>query len=59
MRAPRAHHRRLGPEIGYWTAPWARHRGYARFTEEGVVRGCLSYRDGSRADAVLFGRLAT
>jgi RimJ/RimL family protein N-acetyltransferase len=30
----------------------------AGFTEEGVVRSCLSYRDGSRADAVLFGRLA-
>ena len=85
---------RLGPEIGYWTAPWARRRGYAAeaaagvarwaldrgaprvhlytdvanaasqavargagFTEEGVVRSCLAYRDGSRADAVLFGRL--
>jgi RimJ/RimL family protein N-acetyltransferase len=30
----------------------------ARFTREGVVRGCLPLRDGSRADAVLFGRLA-
>lgn len=87
---------RLGPEIGYWTAPWARGRGFAAeaaaglarwaldhgaprvhlytdvantasqavarragFTEEGVVRGCLSYRDGRRADAVLFGRLAS
>ena len=87
---------RLGPEIGYWTAPWARRQGYAAeaaaglarwaldhcaprvhlytdvantasqavarragFTEEGVVRGCLSYRDGRRADAVLFGRLAS
>lgn len=30
----------------------------AGFTEEGVVRGCLAYRDGRRADAVLFGRLA-
>lgn len=86
---------RLGPEIGYWIAPWARRRGYAAeaaaalarwaldhgaprvhlftdvaheasqsvarragFTAEGVVRSCLSYRDGSRADAVLFGRLA-
>jgi RimJ/RimL family protein N-acetyltransferase len=86
---------RLGPEIGYWIAPWARRRGYASeaaaglaawalshgaarvhlftdvantpsqavargagFTEEGVVRGCLDYRDGRRADAVLFGRLA-
>jgi RimJ/RimL family protein N-acetyltransferase len=86
---------RLGPEIGYWIAPWARRRGYAAeaaaglagwalsrgaarvhlftdvantpsqavarragFTEEGVVRGCLDHRDGLRADAVLFGRLA-
>jgi RimJ/RimL family protein N-acetyltransferase len=86
---------RLGPEIGYWIAPWARRRGYAAeaargladwafargarrvhlftdvgneasqavarsagFTEEGVVRGCLDYRDGRSADAVLFGRLA-
>jgi len=85
---------RLGPEVGYWIAPWARQRGYAAeaarglaewalahgaprahlftdvgnvasqavarragFAEEGVVRGCLEYRDGSRADAVLFGRL--
>jgi RimJ/RimL family protein N-acetyltransferase len=29
----------------------------AGFAEEGVVRGCLQYRDGRRADAVLFGRL--
>jgi RimJ/RimL family protein N-acetyltransferase len=29
----------------------------AGFREEGVVRGCLDRRDGSRADAVLFGRL--
>jgi RimJ/RimL family protein N-acetyltransferase len=86
---------RLGPEIGYWIAPWARRRGYAAeaargladwafahgairvhlftdvaneasqlvarragFTEEGVVRQCLDYRDGRSADAVLFGRLA-
>ncbi len=85
---------RLGPEIGYWIAPWARGRGYAAeaahalaawalglgaprvhlyadvgntasqavaeragFTREGVVRSCLDYRDGSRGDAVLFGRL--
>ena len=87
---------RLGPELGYWTAPWARRRGYAAeaaaglarwalahgaprvhlytdvantasqavarragFTEEGVVRSCLHYRDGSRADAVLFGLVAS
>ena len=86
--------RRLGPEVGYWVAPWARRRGYATeaaraladwalergahrvhlladvrngisqtvaeragFLREGVVRSCLSYRDGTRADAVLFGRL--
>ena len=84
----------LGPDIGYWTAPWGRRRGYAAeaaraladwasghgvarvhlftdvqnaasqavaeragFSRDGVVRSCLSYRDGSRADAVLFGRL--
>lgn len=86
---------RLGPEIGYWVAPWARRQGYASeaagglaqwaldrgaarvhlftdventasqavarragFTQEGVVRSCLEYRDGGRGDAVLFGRLA-
>jgi RimJ/RimL family protein N-acetyltransferase len=92
-----AHHLttgRLGPEIGYWIAPWARRRGYAAeaaraladwaighgaprvhlftdvdnkasqsvavragFSPEGTVRSCLEYRDGSRGDAVLFGRL--
>jgi RimJ/RimL family protein N-acetyltransferase len=92
-----AHHLttgRLGPEIGYWIAPWARRQGYAAeaaraladwalghgaprvhlftdvgnaasqavarragFADEGVVRSCLPYRDGSRGDAVLFGRL--
>jgi RimJ/RimL family protein N-acetyltransferase len=86
---------RLGPEIGYWVAPWARGHGYAAeaargladwaighgaprvhlfadlrnaaslaaarragFTQEGVVRACLDYRDGSRGDAALFGRIA-
>jgi RimJ/RimL family protein N-acetyltransferase len=29
----------------------------AGFREEGVVRSCLPYRDGSRGNAVLFGRL--
>jgi RimJ/RimL family protein N-acetyltransferase len=84
----------LGPDIGYWTASWARGRGYAAeaaralaewtfrhgvarvhlftdvqnaasqavavragFVREGVVRSCLAYQDGSRADAVLFGRV--
>ncbi len=86
---------RLGPEIGYWIAPWARRRGYAAeaargladwalahgaprahlftdvdnapsqavarragFAEEGVVRGCLEYRDGQagRRGAVRAGR---
>jgi RimJ/RimL family protein N-acetyltransferase len=86
---------RLGPEIGYWVAPWARRQGYAAeaasglarwaidhgaprvhlfadvgngpsqstarragFVQEGVVRSCLDYRDGSRGDAALYGRLA-
>ena len=86
---------RLGPEIGYWVAPWARGHGYAAeaargladwaiahgaprvhlfadvrntaslaaarragFTQEGVARSCLDYRDGTRGDAVLFGRVA-
>ncbi|TFV81387.1 GNAT family N-acetyltransferase [Blastococcus sp. CT_GayMR16] len=30
----------------------------AGFTPEGTVRSCLDHRDGSRRDAVLFGRLA-
>jgi hypothetical protein len=33
----------------------ARRAGFAR---EGVVRSCLEYRDGSRADAFLLDRLA-
>jgi RimJ/RimL family protein N-acetyltransferase len=86
---------RLGPEVGYTVAPWARRRGFAAetahalaewglglgaprvhlyadvgntasqavaeragFRREGVVRACLEYQDGSRADAVLFGRVA-
>jgi RimJ/RimL family protein N-acetyltransferase len=86
---------RLGPEIGYSVAPWARRRGFATeaaraladwglahgaprvhlfvdvrnaaslavarkagFAQEGIVRACLDNRDGTRADAVLFGRLA-
>jgi len=91
---------RLGPEIGYWIAPWARGLGYATeaarglaewglaewglahgtprvhlyvdlrnsaslavaqragFTQVGVVRACLLYRDGSRTHAALFGLTA-
>ena len=30
----------------------------AGFADEGIVRSCLPYRDGSRGNAVLFGRLA-
>jgi RimJ/RimL family protein N-acetyltransferase len=30
----------------------------AGFADEGVVRSCLPYRDGSRGDGVLFGRVA-
>jgi RimJ/RimL family protein N-acetyltransferase len=30
----------------------------AGFSREGIVRSCLPYRDGTRADAVLFGRVA-
>jgi RimJ/RimL family protein N-acetyltransferase len=30
----------------------------AGFTQEGIVRSCLEYRDGTRGDGVLFGRLA-
>ena len=29
----------------------------AGFTQEGVLRACLDYRDGSRADAFLFGKI--
>jgi RimJ/RimL family protein N-acetyltransferase len=59
----------LGPAVGYWIAPWARGHGYAGnaasraaarragFLQEGVVRSCLEYRDGTRGDAVLFSRL--
>jgi RimJ/RimL family protein N-acetyltransferase len=86
---------RLGPEIGYTVAPWARGRGYAAgtarapadwglahgaarvhlfvdvdnaasgvaarragFVQEGFVRACLERRDGGRADAALFSRVA-
>jgi RimJ/RimL family protein N-acetyltransferase len=31
----------------------------AGFTQEGVIRSCLPYRDGSRGDAALFSRLPT
>lgn len=85
---------RLGPEIGYFVAPWGRGHRYAAeiaraladwafglgaprvhlftdvtnaasqavarragFAAEGRVRSALAYRDGRRADAVLFGRV--
>ncbi len=40
-------------------APSAATARRAGFVEEGVVRRCLEYRDGTRVDAVLFGRLAS
>jgi len=39
-------------------APSLRAARRAGFADEGVVRSCLPYRDGSRGDAVLFGRVA-
>ena len=50
--APRAH---LFTDVDNAASQAAARR--AGFAEEGVVRGCLEYRDGRRADAVLFGRV--
>ena len=50
--APRAH---LFTDVG--NAPSQAVARRAGFAEEGVVRGCLEYRDGTRADALLFGRV--
>ncbi|MDP9392710.1 MAG: GNAT family N-acetyltransferase [Actinomycetota bacterium] len=52
LGAPRVH---LYADVGN-TASQATARK-AGFTQEGVVRSCLEYRDGTRGDAVLFGRL--
>jgi RimJ/RimL family protein N-acetyltransferase len=50
--APRAH---LWVDVE--NAPSQEAARRAGFTQEGVVRGALDRRDGTRADAVLFGRL--
>ena len=52
LGAPRVH---LYADVGN-TASQATARR-AGFTQEGVVRSCLEYRDGTRGDAVLFGRV--
>jgi RimJ/RimL family protein N-acetyltransferase len=51
--APRVH---LFADVGNTASQAVARR--AGFTEEGVVRACLPYRDRSRGDAVLFGRVA-
>ncbi len=33
---------RLGPEVGYWIAPWARRRGHASEAADGLARWALS-----------------
>ena len=53
LGAPRVH---LHTDVGNGASQAVAQR--AGFSPEGIVRSCLSYRDGSRADAVLFGRLA-
>ncbi len=50
--APRAH---LFTDVANTPSQGVARR--AGFAEEGVVRSCLQYRDGRRADAVLFGRV--
>ncbi len=50
--APRVH---LYTDVGNTASQAVARR--AGFTQEGVVRSCLEYRDGTRSDAVLFGRL--
>jgi RimJ/RimL family protein N-acetyltransferase len=32
---------RLGPEIGYWVAPWARRQGYASEAADGLARWAI------------------
>jgi RimJ/RimL family protein N-acetyltransferase len=51
--APRVH---LFADVGNAPSQAAARR--AGFTQEGVVRSCLPYRDDSRGDGVLFSRLA-
>jgi RimJ/RimL family protein N-acetyltransferase len=53
LGAPRVH---LFADVGNTASQATAVR--AGFTAEGTVRACLDYRDGSRGDAVLFGRLA-
>lgn len=52
LGAPRVH---LMADVGNTASQAVAVR--AGFTREGVVRSCLDHRDGSRGDAVLFGRL--
>jgi RimJ/RimL family protein N-acetyltransferase len=52
LGAPRVH---LFADVGNTASQAVARR--AGFTREGVVRGALEYRDGSRGDAVLFARL--
>lgn len=53
LGAPRVH---LMADVGNTASQAVAVR--AGFTREGVVRSCLDYRDGTRGDAALFGRLA-
>jgi RimJ/RimL family protein N-acetyltransferase len=34
---------RLGPEVGYWVAPWARRRGIAAEAADGLARWALAH----------------
>ena len=52
LGAPRVH---LYADVGNIASQAVARR--AGFTQEGVVRACLEYRDGSRGDAALFSRL--
>ena len=53
LGAPRVH---LFTDVGNAASQAVARR--AGFTAEGTVRSCLPYRDGSRGNAVLFGRVA-
>ena len=52
LGAPRVH---LYADVGNTASQAVARR--AGFTQEGVARSCLEYRDGTRGDAVLFGRM--